>query len=86
MYASSGFLAMTGYFSKEVIGRNCRFLHGKDTDQKEVDKIRHAVITDTSYCVRLYNYKKDGTPFGIYSPSVLSKMIMERPSSSLECK
>ncbi|XP_076883400.1 phototropin-2-like isoform X2 [Bidens hawaiensis] len=63
MYASSGFFTMTGYSSKEVIGRNCRFLQGKDTDQKEVDKIRHAVKTGTSYCGRLYNYKKDGTPF-----------------------
>ncbi|MFS7954159.1 putative protein kinase AGC-RSK-2 family [Helianthus anomalus] len=63
MYASSGFFTMTGYSSKEVIGRNCRFLQGKDTDPKEVDKIRHAVKTGTSYCGRLYNYKKDGTPF-----------------------
>ncbi|XP_076923911.1 phototropin-2-like [Bidens hawaiensis] len=63
MYASSGFFTMTGYSSKEVIGRNCRFLQGKDTDQKEVDKIRHTVKTGTSYCGRLYNYKKDGTPF-----------------------
>ncbi|KAI3717175.1 hypothetical protein L1987_68607 [Smallanthus sonchifolius] len=63
MYASSGFFTMTGYSSKEVIGRNCRFLQGKDTDQNEVDKIRQAVKTGTSYCGRLYNYKKDGTPF-----------------------
>ncbi|KAK9075006.1 hypothetical protein SSX86_003325 [Deinandra increscens subsp. villosa] len=63
MYASSGFFTMTGYSSKEVVGRNCRFLQGKDTDQNEVDKIRHAVKTGTSYCGRLYNYKKDGTPF-----------------------
>nr|AML76835.1 putative LOV domain-containing protein [Helenium autumnale] len=63
MYASSGFFTMTGYSSKEVIGRNCRFLQGKDTDQNEVNKIRHAVKTGTSYCGRLYNYKKDGTPF-----------------------
>ncbi|KAI7745487.1 hypothetical protein M8C21_021902 [Ambrosia artemisiifolia] len=63
MYASSGFFTMTGYSSKEVIGRNCRFLQGKDTDQNEVDKIRKAVKTGSSYCGRLYNYKKDGTPF-----------------------
>ncbi|KAL8200123.1 hypothetical protein R6Q57_011462 [Mikania cordata] len=63
MYASSGFFSMTGYSSKEVIGRNCRFLQGKDTDQNEVDKIRQAVKNGTSYCGRLYNYKKDGTPF-----------------------
>nr|AML77123.1 putative LOV domain-containing protein [Alangium chinense] len=63
MYASSGFFSMTGYSSKEVIGRNCRFLQGLDTDKNEVAKIRNAVRMGTSYCGRLLNYKKDGTPF-----------------------
>nr|AML76517.1 putative LOV domain-containing protein [Atropa belladonna] len=63
VYASSGFFTMTGYSSKEIVGRNCRFLQGKDTDQKEVEKIREAVKTGKSYCGRLLNYKKNGTPF-----------------------
>ncbi|VVA26629.1 PREDICTED: LOV domain-containing [Prunus dulcis] len=63
LYASSGFFGMTGYSSKEVIGRNCRFLQGPETDQDEVAKIRDAVKNGTSYCGRLFNYKKDGTPF-----------------------
>nr|AML77723.1 putative LOV domain-containing protein [Celtis occidentalis] len=63
MYASIGFFGMTGYSSKEVIGRNCRFLQGPETDQKEVEKIRDAVKNGRSYCGRILNYKKDGTPF-----------------------
>uniref|UniRef100_A0A7N0ZR86 non-specific serine/threonine protein kinase n=1 Tax=Kalanchoe fedtschenkoi TaxID=63787 RepID=A0A7N0ZR86_KALFE len=63
MYASSGFFIMTGYSSKEVIGRNCRFLQGPETDRNEVEKIRTAVRTGKSYCGRLLNYKKNGTPF-----------------------
>ncbi|KAL9370356.1 hypothetical protein Peur_035496 [Populus x canadensis] len=63
MYASGGFFTMTGYSSKEVIGRNCRFLQGADTDRNEVAKIRDAVKNGTSYCGRLLNYKKNGTPF-----------------------
>ncbi|XP_010270626.1 PREDICTED: phototropin-2 [Nelumbo nucifera] len=63
MYASAGFFTMTGYSSKEVIGRNCRFLQGPETDQNEVAKIRKTVKTGESYCGRLLNYKKDGTPF-----------------------
>lgn len=63
VYASSGFFTMTGYSSKEIVGRNCRFLQGKDTDQKEIAKIREAVKTGKSYCGRLLNYKKNGTPF-----------------------
>ncbi|KAJ6986246.1 phototropin-2-like isoform X1 [Populus alba x Populus x berolinensis] len=63
MYASGGFFTMTGYSSKEVIGRNGRFLQGADTDRNEVAKIRDAVRNGKSYCGRLLNYKKNGTPF-----------------------
>ncbi|GMI88394.1 phototropin 2, NON PHOTOTROPIC HYPOCOTYL 1-LIKE [Hibiscus trionum] len=63
MYASSGFFAMTGYSSKETIGRNCRFLQGPETDTKEVAKIKDAVKNGKSYSGRLLNYKKDGSPF-----------------------
>nr|AML77298.1 putative LOV domain-containing protein [Oenothera villaricae] len=63
MYASAGFFKMTGYTSKEVIGRNCRFMQGADTDPEDVSKIREALQAGKSYCGRLLNYKKDGTPF-----------------------
>nr|XP_027191985.1 phototropin-1-like isoform X2 [Cicer arietinum] len=63
MYASAGFFKMTGYTSKEVIGRNCRFMQGAETDSNDVAKIREALAAGKSYCGRLLNYKKDGTPF-----------------------
>ncbi|KAK9279146.1 hypothetical protein L1049_012823 [Liquidambar formosana] len=63
MYASAGFFKMTGYTSKEVVGRNCRFLQGAGTDPEDVAKIREALQAGGSYCGRLLNYKKDGTPF-----------------------
>nr|AML76389.1 putative LOV domain-containing protein [Muntingia calabura] len=63
LYASAGFFKMTGYTSKEVIGRNCRFLQGAGTDPEDVAKIREALVAGQSYCGRLLNYKKDGTPF-----------------------
>ncbi|MED6180059.1 Phototropin-1 [Stylosanthes scabra] len=63
LYASAGFFKMTGYTSKEVIGRNCRFLQGAETDPDDVARIREALETGKSYCGRLLNYKKDGTPF-----------------------
>nr|AML77467.1 putative LOV domain-containing protein [Dacrydium balansae] len=63
LYASAGFFRMTGYNAKEVIGRNCRFLQGAGTDPKDVSKIREALAEGRSYCGRLLNYKKDGTPF-----------------------
>ncbi|PKA48519.1 Phototropin-1A [Apostasia shenzhenica] len=63
MYASAGFFRMTGYTSREVIGRNSRFLQGSGTDPQEIAKIREAVASGSNYCGRLLNYKKDGTPF-----------------------
>ena len=63
VYASDGFLKMTGYSKEEVINRNCRFLQGKDTDPKKVQEIRDAVAKGKRVSVRFLNYRKDGTPF-----------------------
>jgi PAS domain S-box-containing protein len=63
VYASEGFLTMTGYSKEEVLGHNCRFLQGEGTDPKSVEQIRSAVKKGQSLCTRLLNYKKNGTPF-----------------------
>lgn len=63
MFASACFLAMTGYSHSEVIGRNCRFLQGPDTDRSEVARIRDALRSERNYSGRLLNYKKNGSPF-----------------------
>nr|AML77279.1 putative LOV domain-containing protein [Sargassum vachellianum] len=63
VYASQGFLNLTGYTIQNVIGRNCRFLQGPGTDPRAIDIVRRGVSEgrDTSVC--LLNYKADGTPF-----------------------
>lgn len=43
VYASGGFLCLTGYQMDQILGRNCRFLQGPDTDPAAVDKIRRAI-------------------------------------------
>lgn len=63
VYASAGFFTMTGYGPQEVIGHNCRFLQGPDTDPADVEKIRLAVKTGKNFCGRLLNYRKDGSTF-----------------------
>ncbi|KAG6471482.1 hypothetical protein ZIOFF_068924 [Zingiber officinale] len=63
VYASTGFFTMTGYSAKEIIGKNCRFLQGPETDRLEIEKIKEAMRTGKTYCGRLLNYKKDGTKF-----------------------
>ncbi|EGB05101.1 hypothetical protein AURANDRAFT_38723, partial [Aureococcus anophagefferens] len=63
VFASHGFLTLTGYSLESVLGRNCRFLQGPRTDPRAVAKIRKAVDEgyDTSVC--LLNYRIDGSTF-----------------------
>ncbi|CAM9648904.1 unnamed protein product, partial [Ectocarpus sp. 6 AP-2014] len=63
VFASDGFFKLTGYTSKEVIGRNCRFLQGPDTDRKSVATLRQAIARGEDVSVCLLNYKADGTTF-----------------------
>nr|AML78930.1 putative LOV domain-containing protein [Porella pinnata] len=63
LYASAGFTTMTGYSGVEIVGRNCRFLQGADTDRSAIAKLREALKNGDTYTGTLLNYKKDGTPF-----------------------
>ncbi|WP_238602802.1 hybrid sensor histidine kinase/response regulator [Fimbriiglobus ruber] len=63
VYASPGFVQMTGYKVGEVLGRNCRFLQGKDTDLEAVARVREAVRAGEPCTVEVLNYQKNGTPF-----------------------
>lgn len=63
VYASEGFIKLTGYKRHEVLGRNCRFLQGPGTDQGAVDVIRQGVTEGRDISVCLLNYKADNTPF-----------------------
>nr|AML79031.1 putative LOV domain-containing protein [Coleochaete scutata] len=63
IHASDVFCALTGYLPEEVVGKNCRFLQGPDTDQESVQKLRDAIKEEKPCTVRLLNYRKDGTRF-----------------------
>lgn len=63
LYVNPGFEAITGYESSEVIGRNCRFLQGPESDPEEVSVMRRAVRQGTPCTVEILNYRRDGTPF-----------------------
>ena len=43
VYASNTFIELTGYDRSQVLGRNCRFLQGPDTDPDAVAKIRKGI-------------------------------------------
>ena len=63
VYVNQAFTDTTGYTYNEVVGQNCRFLQGEDTDPKAVKKIAQAIKAQCSLSIDLLNYKKDGTPF-----------------------
>ncbi|WP_254277530.1 EAL domain-containing protein [Halomonas sp. 3H] len=63
VYANEAFCALTGYVPDEVLGRNCRFLQGPDTNPTAVTTIRQAIAARQRHEVTLLNYRKDGTPF-----------------------
>lgn len=63
VYVNEHFVTLTGYLPAEVIGRNCRFLQGPDTDSRDVDRIREAIRHAQPLYIELINYRKDGQPF-----------------------
>lgn len=63
IFCNEAFEILTGYSEHEVLGRNCRFLQGADTDQSEIARIRAALDRESVVVVELVNYRKDGTRF-----------------------
>ena len=63
IYCNPAFESMTGYRREEILGKNCRFLQGIDTDSEALEIIRQALKTDSECQVTLKNYRKDGTTF-----------------------
>lgn len=63
VYANDGFLEMTGYDREDVLGRNCRFLQGPDTDEQTRTELREALQAREQVSVEILNYRKSGEPF-----------------------
>ncbi|WP_033542323.1 PAS domain-containing protein [Planococcus sp. CAU13] len=63
IYTNLTFEKLTGYSREEIIGKNCRFLQGSETNQDAVQQIREAIASTESVTVVLRNFRKDGTPF-----------------------
>lgn len=63
VFANRAFLEMTGYSSEEVIGHNCRFLQGPDTDPANVNEVRDSIANRRAFATEVMNYRKDGSSF-----------------------
>lgn len=63
VFANQAFLDQTGYTADEVIGRNCRFLQGPETDPAAVARMRAAVAAGEGLTIELLNYRRDRSTF-----------------------
>ncbi|MBT2186557.1 PAS domain-containing protein [Sphingobium sp. H33] len=63
IFCNSAFEKLTGYPADEILGRNCRFLAGPNTDRSAVAQLREAISRGRPVMVELLNYRRDGTAF-----------------------
>ncbi|KAF5021688.1 hypothetical protein F66182_6276 [Fusarium sp. NRRL 66182] len=72
IYTSDSFSELTGYSSREALGRNCRFLQAppgqarslnRGSDKVAAHRMRQAVFDGREVQVPVTNYKKYGQPF-----------------------
>lgn len=63
IYVNAAFERMTGYARSAVIGRNCRFLQGPKTDEKDRQDIREALEEGREITVDIINYRSTGEEF-----------------------
>ncbi|KAJ4999247.1 Phototropin-1A [Colletotrichum sp. SAR 10_66] len=63
VFASDGFVKVTGYTRPEIIPRNCRFLQGAHTDRVPIRRLKNAIEERKESVELILNYKKNGDPF-----------------------
>ncbi len=63
VFANGAFCRLSGYTREEILGRNCRFLQGPETEPETVAKIREAVRRVESIEIDIRNHRKDGELF-----------------------
>ena len=61
--ANPAFCALTGYSEAEIVGRNCRFLAGEQTEPWISEIIRRGIDARRPVLVEILNYRKDGRTF-----------------------
>jgi len=61
IYLNERFEALTGY--SDVVGENCRFLQGEETDPETRAQLREAIDEQRPVSVDILNYRKNGQKF-----------------------
>ena len=63
LFCNQAFEKLTGYPKDEILGRNCRFLQGPDTDRETISRIGQQIRKREDVHDDVLNYRKDGTAF-----------------------
>jgi PAS domain S-box-containing protein len=63
IFCNPGFSNMTGYSAEEIMGRNCRFLQGPESDPRVVAAIREAIQERRLFQGVISNRRKNGEVF-----------------------
>ncbi|MGF7154980.1 PAS domain-containing protein [Novosphingobium gossypii] len=63
VFANDSFCKLTGYERDAILGRNCRFLQGPETDLDAVRAIHDAVHGARSIEIDIRNHRNSGEPF-----------------------
>lgn len=63
IFCNAAFERMTGYKMAEIVGRNCRFLQGPETDRTVIEEVREGVLRGEEVAVEVLNYRKNGSTF-----------------------
>ncbi len=75
IYVNDAFERTTGYSRAAVLGQNCRFLQGENTDKRDVDMIRAALAQKREVSVDILNYRANGAPF--YNRLIIAPILGE---------
>ncbi|WP_043363645.1 PAS domain-containing protein [Belnapia sp. F-4-1] len=63
VFANDAFIRLSGYRREEILGRNCRFLQGPESDPRTVRRIHDAIAAREPIEIDIRNHRKDGSAF-----------------------
>lgn len=63
VFANDAFMRLTGYSREEILGHNCRFLQGPETDPADVARLRDSIRRRSEIEMEIINHRKDGSKF-----------------------